>query len=83
MAASFGFSAGDFIVVGQLVHQITRELRHVEQLQSLQPAKIDILRLNAIRAAALSCQITLQAFLKKISKFDNSLRIANARILRF
>ncbi|CAG8971550.1 hypothetical protein HYALB_00005446 [Hymenoscyphus albidus] len=87
MAASFGFSAGDFIVVGQLVHQIARELRQngeaAPEYQLLLPAKIDFLRLNAIRAAALSCQIPLQAFLKKISKFDNSLGIANARNLRF
>lgn len=55
----------------------------LNQLQNLQPANHDFLRLNAIRAAALGCQIPLQAFLNKISKFDNTLGVVNASNLRF
>ncbi|TVY89992.1 hypothetical protein LAWI1_G005003, partial [Lachnellula willkommii] len=57
--------------------------RALKQLHTLQPAKHELLQLNAIRAIALSCQLPLQEFLGKISKFEHRLGVTNARDQRF
>jgi len=51
----------------------------LQQLQSLKPAKHELLQLNSIHATALACQIPLNHFLAKISKFDSRLGTPNAK----
>ena len=51
----------------------------MQQLQSLKPAKHELLQLNSIRATALACQRPLNDFLAKISKFDKRLSTLNTK----
>lgn len=51
--------------------------RALDQLQTLQPAKHELLQLTSIRATVLACQRPLRNFLDKISKFERRLGTFN------
>ncbi|KAL9618414.1 MAG: hypothetical protein Q9160_006855 [Pyrenula sp. 1 TL-2023] len=47
--------------------------RVLQQLESLQPTEKNANYVNAIRGLALACHLPLQDFLKKLSKYENSM----------
>jgi hypothetical protein len=55
----------------------------LKQLQDLKPGKHELLQLTSIRLVALQCQVPLQKFSDKISKFERRLSVANTRNQRF
>ncbi|KAF2002420.1 hypothetical protein P154DRAFT_573992 [Amniculicola lignicola CBS 123094] len=85
----FGFSAGDFIIVGKLIFQVVDEfrkppnispsssslkaLRAFKNIQTLRPAKHEFIHLVAIQANALACRKPLKGFPQRVSKFENCL----------
>ncbi|CZR63117.1 uncharacterized protein PAC_13014 [Phialocephala subalpina] len=57
--------------------------RALALLETLQPAKHELIQLSAIRAAAITCKRPLEEFLSKIWKFESRLGIFNARDNRY
>ena len=57
--------------------------RALHQVEHLRPAKHELIQLNAIRATAFTCQLPLEEFLAKISKFEAQLGVFNARYNRY
>ncbi|KAL6812999.1 hypothetical protein GGI42DRAFT_313391 [Trichoderma sp. SZMC 28013] len=51
--------------------------RALRQLQTLRPAKHELIQLTSIRATALACERPLREFLEKISKFETRLGTYN------
>ncbi len=55
----------------------------LSHIQTIKPVQGDLVHLEAIRAAVSACQIPLNKFLEKISKYDSSLGCWDAKNKRF
>jgi len=67
----------------QLLLDLETLSRSLSSLEKLQPGPNEFMRLQSIRAAAQSCRIPLERFLKKIEKFEYRLGTWNARTKGF
>lgn len=57
--------------------------RALSKLNDIRPAKHELHQLDAIRAVASACERQLESFLGKISRFEKTLGVYNAKDKRY
>lgn len=66
-----------------LIVQLEALSRALSKLNDIRPAKHELRQLDAIRAVASACERQLESFLSKISKFESTLGVHNAKDKRY